>query len=323
MNKVSIIVPVYNTSTYLIKCLDSLINQDYDKKKYEIIIVNDGSTDNSEEIILKYKNKFPNIIKYFKKENGGLSSARNLGIMNAKYEYILFVDSDDYVDQNLLSIFGKYNKSYDLFVYGYNEVYENNDKNICRSISENMIIKRDESIKMFIENSSVRGYVWNKIFKKSIIYEKKLLFDEKIRYIEDLPFLFEYLEYCNEIFFSSEVLYNYVQRSGSLINSGFNKSKLTALIAYDSVAKKIIDFNKNYLPTFYYFVFELNYELSVRIKISKDYASFVKDYKKLKRNMKEYFLKFIFKKVKLKYKLKASIKYFLYNFILLRYEVRK
>ena len=106
MPKVSVIVPVYNVEEYLERCLDSLVNQTL--KDIEIIIVNDGSTDGSKEIIQKYLNKYKNIV-YLEKENGGLSSARNYGIPYAKGEYIGFVDSDDYVE---LTMYEKmYNKA--------------------------------------------------------------------------------------------------------------------------------------------------------------------------------------------------------------------
>ena len=93
--KVSVIVPVYNVEKYLRKCLASLVNQDFED--YEIIIVNDGSPDNSQEIIDEYTKKYK-FIRSFTKENGGLSSARNYGIDKARGDYIAFVDSDDYVD---------------------------------------------------------------------------------------------------------------------------------------------------------------------------------------------------------------------------------
>lgn len=99
MPKISVIVPVYNTEKYLKRCLDSIVNQTF--KDIEILIVNDGSTDESEKIILEYKNRLPQKIKYLKKENGGLSSARNLGIQKATGDYISFVDSDDYLDIKL------------------------------------------------------------------------------------------------------------------------------------------------------------------------------------------------------------------------------
>ena len=99
MVKVSVIVPVYNVYDYLGKCLDSLVNQTL--KDIEIIVVNDGSPDNSEEIIDIYKKKYK-CIKAYKKENGGLSDARNYGIKRAQGEYIAFIDSDDYVDTQML-----------------------------------------------------------------------------------------------------------------------------------------------------------------------------------------------------------------------------
>ena len=103
MAKISVIVPVYNTSKYICKCLDSLINQTI-KNEIEIIIVNDGSTDNSEEIIKNYieKQENKNLIKYYKKQNEGIAKTRNFGIEKATGEYILFVDSDDYIDNKLI-----------------------------------------------------------------------------------------------------------------------------------------------------------------------------------------------------------------------------
>ena len=100
MIKVSVIVPVYNTEKYLAKCLDSLVNQTL--KDIEIIVVNDGTKDNSEKIINKYLKKYSKI-RYYKKENGGLSSARNYGIELANGEYVGFVDSDDYVKDGMFS----------------------------------------------------------------------------------------------------------------------------------------------------------------------------------------------------------------------------
>lgn len=96
----SIIVPVYNVEKYLSKCLDSIINQT--NKDYEILIINDGSTDNSQEIINKYVKDYPSKVKSYIKENGGLSDARNFGVKKATGEYLIFVDSDDFLDIKLL-----------------------------------------------------------------------------------------------------------------------------------------------------------------------------------------------------------------------------
>ena len=100
MIDVSVIVPVYNVEKYLDKCLDSIVNQTFNN--YEIIIINDGAPDNSEAIIKKYLKKYPQKIKYYKKENGGLSDARNMGILKSSGKYLMFVDSDDYIAEDMI-----------------------------------------------------------------------------------------------------------------------------------------------------------------------------------------------------------------------------
>ena len=111
MKKLSVIVPVYNVEKYIDKCLNSLVNQGIDD--YEIIVINDGTKDNSQEIIDKYVDKYPNLVKSYIKENGGLSDARNYGVARASGEYITFIESDDYIEpdtyKNMLDIANRYN----------------------------------------------------------------------------------------------------------------------------------------------------------------------------------------------------------------------
>ena len=102
MEKVTIIIPIYNVEKYIARCIDSILAQNYEN--LELILVNDGSTDGVETIINTYLEKYPNIIKYIKKENTGLSDTRNIGIQKSTGEYIMFVDSDDYVCDNYFSI---------------------------------------------------------------------------------------------------------------------------------------------------------------------------------------------------------------------------
>ena len=103
--KVSVIVPVYNVENYLAKCLDSLVNQTL--QEIEIVVVNDGSTDNSQAVINEFQQKFPLLIKAFQKQNGGLSDARNYGISKVSGEYFMFVDADDYISTDTLKIVDK------------------------------------------------------------------------------------------------------------------------------------------------------------------------------------------------------------------------
>ena len=128
MQKISVIVPVYNTEKYLKKCLDSILMQTY--PNIEVIVVNDGSPDDAETIINEYKKKYENKLIYLKKGNGGLSDSRNYGVKFATGDYICFVDSDDYIDKNLFSDLQKYmHLEYDMIKFklikvdkNYNEI---------------------------------------------------------------------------------------------------------------------------------------------------------------------------------------------------------
>ena len=162
MTKVSIIVPVYNTYNYLNKCLESLVNQTL--SDIEIIVVNDGSPDDSEGIIKEYANKYSSI-KYYKKKNGGLSSARNFGIKRATGEYIGFVDSDDYVDVTM------YEKLY-------NQAISTNSDIVCCQLTylypnNKTILHHYKDLNMFSKSvrespkilNQVKSYACNKLYK--------------------------------------------------------------------------------------------------------------------------------------------------------------
>ena len=127
MPKVSIIVPIYNVEMYIEKCLETLVNQTL--KDIEIILVNDGSKDSSAEIAKKYLEKYPEKIIYLEKENGGLSDSRNYGLPHAKGEYIAFLDSDDYVEENMYEEMYELAKKEDSDMVQCNFYWEYPDKN--------------------------------------------------------------------------------------------------------------------------------------------------------------------------------------------------
>lgn len=207
MVKVSIIVPVYNVSAYLEKCLTSLINQTLED--IEIIIINDGSTDDSQHIIDKYIN-MDKRIRSFTKENGGLGDARNYGLEMAKGEYIGFVDSDDYVDKTMFEKL--YNKAIadnsDIVECDFYWCYTN--KNVYDKA--NYYTSKDNII------TNIRVMVCNKIYKREIIIDNQITFPVGLKY-EDILFTYKILPYTNKISYIDEGLYYYVQRSDSLINN--------------------------------------------------------------------------------------------------------
>ena len=211
MPKISIIVPVYNVEKYIDKCLKSLVNQTL--KDIEIIIVNDGSLDRSEEIIEKYVKDNPTKIKYYEKKNGGLSSARNYGLEYATGEYITFLDSDDYVETNM------YEEMYNL------AKEENADMVECDFIWEWEYGKKIFDTRREYKTKEEmmrkpRVVAWNKIYKRESI--NKIRFPEGLIY-EDMEFFYKLLPNLNKISYINKYFVHYTQREDSITNKQTEK----------------------------------------------------------------------------------------------------
>lgn len=269
--KVSVIVPVYNTSKYLEKCLDSLLKQNF--KDYEIIVVNDGSTDDSEKIILNYQKKYSNI-KYFYKENGGLSSARNYGIKKARGTYLAFVDSDDYVTNDFIKKMydGITANNSDMLVCEFNYDYGNG--NICRSYS-NLDYTSDIKKKYLL----TPPMAVIRMYKKDLF--QKIKFQEGIFY-EDLEINPKMVLYTDKISFLNEALYYYVIRSGSIMKQkSFNNKLLDIFNVLDS-NKKVLE--KKYFDEIeYMYIIHLLRTASLRFL---DYDNYYEMIDKINKIMK-------------------------------------
>lgn len=214
MNCISIIVPVYNTSKYLEKCLYSLMNQTI--KNIEIIVVNDGSTDNSLEIINKIA-KEDERIKVYNKKNGGLSSARNYGIEKSTGKYIGFVDSDDYVREDMYEILKKNleDNSADMSICRWYLV-ENEIKRECNFKTENIVLNSEDAINVLLSHSSFDNFVVTKLYKRELFDD--IRFDEG-KLLEDLLIMYKLINKSRLISLCSEPLYYYVQRNNSITNN--------------------------------------------------------------------------------------------------------
>lgn len=212
MVKVSVIVPVYNTKNYLKKCLDSLVNQTL--KDIEIIIVNDGSPDNSQDIIDEYSTKYPNIIMSYKKKNGGLSDARNYGVKKASGDYIGFVDSDDFVETDMLEklYLKAISNDFDMVVCDIKYVFDSYSKAVSSLVNKDIFTT--EGIKK--QMVSIYPATWNKIYKKDLF--KKITFKKNVWY-EDVEFLYRLFPYLRSIGVVKEPLINYVQRDGAITHT--------------------------------------------------------------------------------------------------------
>ena len=188
MKKVSVIVPFYNVEKYIDKCLNSLVNQTLED--IEIIIVNDGSKDNSETIAKEYASKYKNKIVYLEKENGGLSDARNYAMPYATGEYIAFLDSDDYVEFDMYEQMYKKAKKENADIVECNFLWEYPNETIE---SKGRIYKDKYDILL-----NARVVAWNKLIKRELIEKTKIKFPYGLRY-EDVEFFYKLIPYINKL----------------------------------------------------------------------------------------------------------------------------
>lgn len=221
--KLSIIVPVYNVEKYLSTFLNSILHQLLNS--YELILIDDGSSDQSGKICDDFAKKNSNIF-VIHKENEGVSIARNIGIYYSQGKYLCFLDSDDIVKENyfseMLSLFNIANVDMVSCLYS-TELYP-----YSSSFSRKKVTVENSKIMMHKllndkNNLKYGGYLWCKVFKASIIKNKKIIFNENVKMWEDVLFVEEYLCNCRKIAFLNKDLYFYRKRQGSITNLGINK----------------------------------------------------------------------------------------------------
>lgn len=215
---ISLIIPVFNVEEYLRQCLESIIKQSF--SNYEVILVDDGSTDKSMEIIREYEKKFKRV-KILSQRNKGVSEARNLALKHAKGEYVLYIDSDDFLKFNMLELMvNEANKTKaDIVMCNYNLYYGVNNKNnrvVSYNVLEDKIYSSSEVIDMIL-NFNIQGQLWNKLFKRSLLLENNFEF-ESGRYVQDIFPVFKVINNSNKIAFINEYLYYYRQRETSTIH---------------------------------------------------------------------------------------------------------
>lgn len=243
---VSVIVPVFNAEKYLRQCIDSILSQSY--TDFELLLIDDGSKDKSGDICDEYARK-DDKVRVFHKENGGVSSARNLGLDNAKGEWVTFVDSDDCLNSRAFDLMPNL-PNVDLVICSYrvSKLYININENV---ILQESLLKESEDLKNFIEFNLHRYYLctpWSKLFKRTNI--GNLRFDVQIRFGEDTIFVLKYLSRMHSCYITDTLFYVY--HPSPLAT--FSKYKLSAneffytlhqiLEAYRSLGVHSIDFEK-------------------------------------------------------------------------------
>lgn len=232
-NIVSIIMPIYNRENKINKAIDSILCQTY--KFWELILVNDGSTDNTEEFCNKYLKKDKRI-KYLKIKNSGPGEARNKGILTAKGKYIMFIDSDDFYEEKMVETMVESIEKYECECVICNRIINNKNKKITRDFADkDMIIENKQEFIEYFQKNNLFNSVWNKIYLKKIIDEFNIRFDKNFISGEDYKFNLDYFNHINKAKAINKYLYNYVMNPNSIVHS---------IKSYDFFMQvKIVDYN--------------------------------------------------------------------------------
>lgn len=254
-NLISIIIPFFNSENTIEKCIDSILNQT--QKNFEIILVDNCSTDLSKKLIDKYLKKYK-FIKYYNIKKQNTSLARNKGLKEANGNLICFVDSDDQIHKDYLKELCSNLNDADINICSFTT-----KKTKLGSYTKKIPVIDCKNIYNFIlSNKNIQGYVWNKIFKIDIIRNNNILFNENLKIGEDIDFLSEYLKYCNKISYTNRKLYYYNRCSSNTVNN-INNFKYT-LDSWKNIFNKFscLNCDKNLQLINYYYLkkyYEIKY----------------------------------------------------------------
>lgn len=234
MPTISVVVPIYNMGKSLSTCIESILVQSF--TDFEVLLIDDGSTDNSIEICNEYAQK-DSRVRVFQKKNGGVSSARNLGIEKANGEWITFVDSDDFIPVDALLNLSK-NDCEDLIIGG----YKNHISDELISLQNETTIVKGVDLGEFLSlniNTSLFRTPWCKLFKKEIIIRENLKFDSSLIFGEDTVFVTSYLLFCSSIRSCNKYCYNYYNIGDDYINK--YKEHSISIFHYGNEITKLYD----------------------------------------------------------------------------------
>ena len=244
--KVSIIVPIYNARDYLRKCLDSILRQTY--SNIEILCIDDGSTDESREIISEYSEKDSRLLSIYK-DNGGESCARNTGLKMMTGEYVGFVDCDDWIEPTMLETLLSFAQMYNVDLVAstwYRDQDNSSEKIENLSPVDKSVFGREELLNYIYRRDEYRGfaYMWNKLYKRKLFYDKAgylMLFDEDLELGGDVLYLAKLVLNTQRAFYVDDAFYHYNQRETSGCHTQVLKKREDWLEAYKRVLSYIAD----------------------------------------------------------------------------------
>ena len=238
---ISIVVPVYNVEGYLEKCLESLVHQTY--RNLEILLVDDGSTDSSGAICDRYAEN-DGRIRVIHKENGGLSDARNAGMRIARGEWILFVDSDDFISPDACAVYMRCveDTQADIVVSSEKKFFDESECSCERAVRPTEVINSEEALIRYYYRV-LPGYAWGKLYRREVVSEQ--LFPVG-KLFEDMFWVPRILERARSVALTQEVLYFYRQRAGSIVQTTYTSARLDALEAVEIMQQRYEDRSKEF-----------------------------------------------------------------------------
>lgn len=276
---VSIVVPIYNLENYLFRCIESLIHQTYNN--IEIILINDGSTDNSISIINKYSERDSRII-VIDKENQGVSVARNVGIEKSSGKYIMFVDGDDWIDSDMIEKLVIKAEKYKADYVGAGFIFEdieNKRKRLSPGGFSPIVFEHEEVLKNYLVGNYIWSSVWGGIYLKDTIQKYDIKFDPKIKFAEDVLFTTFFMIFARKVIVCKNRFYHVLVRTTSVTrNSVHELDKTKKKPDIEGLLRK---YNKlNEYQEYYkaWFVRFSNYEL-FHLALKVDYKTFKSFYK--------------------------------------------
>lgn len=263
-HKISVVVPVYNVEDYILDCIESLVNQACDD--FEVIFVDDCGKDNSVSIIKQNLHRLKEASIYTRASNGGLSAARNSGIRASTGDYVLFVDSDDYLTNNAISLFYESinKRDFDVVVSSYTKIPGNK----CCHNSVNGIVWGNKKIRNAYYSNRIIVPAWNKLIKKEFLLTNNLLFKEGIIH-EDVLWSFMIMTTAESLYSIENTTYVYRVRENSIMTRGYGMKNISSLIAILYEIKKWID-KDNRIIAKYYNKKLLEFSLTIYQRAKKD-----------------------------------------------------
>lgn len=284
-DKISIIVPIYNVEKYIRKCIDSILQQEY--KNIEVILVDDGSLDNSGKIIDEYKKNDDRIL-VIHKENGGVSSARNAGINAASGKYLCFVDGDDYVKKDYVSYLYELISKHDAEISLTEEMFSNFDEN--QIINDNVYIYNGERTAIEILTYNIPIGVYCKMFNRKFIEENNIRFIEDIYIGEGFNFNVDCFQRAKNVVIGHRKIYFYRRDNETSATTKFSIMKWeNGLKAIDIMKDRFVLHSPNLINAWNFAKWRTNVDVYSLLVTSNSYKKYFDFYKKCKKNGKKYF----------------------------------